>query len=507
MVKPKATPKDWMALVTLMFPVLLISIDGTVVNFALPMISLDFGSSGTLLLWIIDIYSLVLSGLLVTMGTFADRFGRRKMLLIGGTGFVAISVLAAFSPNGYYLMAARAALGFFGAMLMPSTLSLIRNIFVNREQRRLALAIWAAGFSAGGALGPVIGGLLLQYFHWNSVFLIAVPFLVPMLIMTPIFVPKSKDPNPGPISILNVILSMAALTPLVLAIKSFSVDGVGWVPVVSLLVSVMAGTWFGYRQLHSENPMLDLRLFTYAPFTGSVLANLLSVFAFAGFLYYVSQHLQLVIGLSPLEASLTVLPGTIVMIVAGLSVVILAKRFPVNRIVSVSLLLSAAAYVLLGVTGLGATPAAIGAIFCLLALGTGPAETLTNDTIVSSVPAAKAGAASAISETAYEVGSVLGTAVLGSILVASYRNNVVVPGGLSAPDRNLAQETLGGAVNVAERLSGAQADALLKSAHAAFDSGVVPVAIIGAVVMSLAGILAWWMLAKPGFRSGKLPLD
>ena len=501
-----ATARDWWALGTLMLPVLLVSIDGTIVNLALPTISMDLGSTGTQMLWMIDVYGLVLAGLLVTMGSLADRFGRRRLLMIGAAGFAAMSLVAALANTGTQLVAARAGLGFFGAMLMPSTLSLIRNIFTDRNQRRVALAVWASCFSVGAALGPLLAGVLLQHFTWHSVFLVAVPVLVPMLILTPLLVPDSRDPNPGPISVLNVALSIGTLAPLVLAIKTFATEGFVPTAIVALLAALACGALFVRRQLASDTPMLDLRLFRSPAFTGSVLTNLLSIFALSGFLYFTAQHLQLVVGLSPLQSGLVMLPGSVVMVVSGLGVVPLARRFAVNKLVAIGIFCTATAYVLLVFVGPGASAATIALVFCLVAFGPGAAETLTNDTIVSSVPARKAGAASAISETAYEVGAVLGTAVLGSVLVASYRQNVVVPAGV--PDA--ARETLSGAVAVAQDFPAAAASSLLDSAFAAFDSGVVIVGIIGAAVMYAVSIMAWRML-KPrptppsGARSGSSP--
>lgn len=483
--------RRWAALATLMLPVLLVAIDNTVLNFALPQISLEFAASGTLLLWVIDAYPLVLAGLLVTMGSLGDRIGRRRLLLIGGTGFAALSVFAAFAPSGELLVAARAALGFFGAMLMPATLALIRNIFDDRNERRIALAIWAAGFASGAAIGPIVGGLLLQHFAWGSVFLIAVPLLVPMLILTPIWVPESKDPNPGRLQVLDVVLSMATLAPAVLAIKTLAKQGFSATAVLALLVALAAGAVFVRRQLTRPQPMLDLKLFRYAPFTGSVLANLLAVFSLVGFLYYAAQHLQLVLGLDPLTAGLVLLPGAIAMVVAGLLVVPLVRRMPANRIVAVALLLSAASYGIVAVVGNGASVLALMAAFVILSIGIGAAETLSNDIIIDAVPAAKSGAAAAISETAYEVGSVLGTAVLGSMLVASYRGAVALPAGLSAEQQQLAHETLGGAVTVSEQLPAGLAEQLLASAHHAFDSGVVYTSGLAAIIMAGAAVLAY----------------
>lgn len=483
--------RRWAALATLMLPVLLVAIDNTVLNFALPQISLEFAASGTLLLWVIDAYPLVLAGLLVTMGSLGDRIGRRRLLMIGATGFAALSVFAAFAPSGEWLVAARAALGFFGAMLMPATLALIRNIFDDRNERRIALAIWAAGFASGAAVGPIVGGLLLQHFAWGSVFLIAVPLLVPMLILTPIWVPESKDPNPGKLQVLDVLLSMATLAPAVLAIKTFAKQGFSGTAVIALLVAVTAGVVFVRRQLTRPQPMLDLKLFRYAPFTGSVLANLLAVFSLVGFLYYAAQHLQLVLGLDPLTAGLVLLPGAIAMVVAGLLVVPLVRRVPARRIVAVALLLSAVSYGMVALIGNGAGVLALMAAFVILSIGIGAAETLSNDIIIDAVPAAKSGAAAAISETAYEVGSVLGTAVLGSMLVSSYRGSVELPAGLSAEQSQLAHETLGGAVTVAEQLPASLANQLLASANHAFDSGVVYTSGLAAIIMTGAAVLAY----------------
>ena len=233
--------RGWAALAVLMLPVLLVSVDNTVLSFALPDIALALGPSSAQQLWIIDAYPLVLAGLLVTMGTLGDRFGRRRMLLIGATGFAAVSVLAAFAPSAAWLIAARAGMGVFGAMLMPSTLSLLRSIFTDRDQRRLAIAVWATMFSAGAALGPIVGGFLLEHFSWGSVFLMSVPVLLPLLVFAPLLVPESRDPRPGRIDPLSIALSMLTMVPIVYAIKEVAVHGFGVLPVIL----TVAGVGFG----------------------------------------------------------------------------------------------------------------------------------------------------------------------------------------------------------------------------------------------------------------------
>ncbi|MCA5893750.1 MFS transporter [Isoptericola sp. NEAU-Y5] len=482
--------RRWVALVVLMLPVLLVSVDNTVLSFALPQISAALAPSGSQLLWIVDIYPLVLAGLLVPMGSLADRLGRRRVLLVGAVGFAAVSAVAAFAPTAGALVAARAGLGFFGAMLMPSTLSLLRSVFTDREERRLAIAVWAAGFAAGSAVGPIVGGVLLEHFWWGSVFLLAVPVLALLLATAPVFVPESRDPEPGRLDPLSVVLVMGAMVPVVYGIKSLAADGVTALTLAVMAAGVGAGVAFVRRQLRRPDPMLDVRLFAVPAFTGSVLVNLLSVFSLVGFLFFVSQDLQLVIGLSPVEAGTALLPGTVVMVVAGLAVVRVVRRVRPAHVVAAGLGISAVGYL---VTALVAGRGEVGWIsfaFVVLALGIGAAETVSNDLVVSTVPAAKAGAASAISETAYEIGAVLGTAVLGGILTASYAASVVVPRGVSAADAATAVETLGGATTVAAGLSAGRAQALLDSAHAAFGSGVVLTSAIGFVAVVIAAGIA-----------------
>ncbi|WP_458116054.1 MFS transporter [Arthrobacter sp. D2-10] len=494
---PHAGRREWLALAALMLPVLLVAVDNTVLSFAMPEISLAFNTSGTTLLWIIDSYPLVLAGLLVAMGSFGDRFGRRRLLMIGATGFAVFSVAAAFAPTAELLVAARVGLGVFGAMLMPSTLSLIRNIFLDRNQRRLAVAVWAAGFSAGAALGPLVGGILLEHFWWGSVFLLAVPVLMVLLAVTPLLVPESADPNPGRVDYVSIALSIGAMLPIVFAIKSFAKDGFTAVAAAAVVVGFAAGVTFVRRQLKRGNPMLDVRLFTVRPFTGAVLVNLLAIFSLVGFLYFVSQHLQLVVGLSPLDAGIVLMPGLITTIIAGLTVVPVVRHISPHVVVPTALLLSASAYVVVAVASQDGSVGLLLAAFVLLGAGVGASETVSNDLILSSVPAAKAGAASAISETAYEVGSVFGTALLGSVLLASYQEHLVLPAGLTAAQGTTAAETLGGAINVASELPAGSGSALLESAFHAFDSGVVITSGIGAALMVAAAGLAFWSLRKP----------
>ncbi|WP_194422315.1 MFS transporter [Microbacterium abyssi] len=497
---PRAGARAWLALAVLMLPVLLVSVDNTVLSFALPEIAIALAPSGAEQLWIIDAYPLVLAGLLVTMGTLGDHFGRRRMLLIGATGFAAVSVLAAFAPTAGLLIAARALLGFFGAMLMPSTLSLLRSIFLNRDQRRMAIAVWASAFSAGSALGPIVGGFLLEHFSWGSVFLIAVPVLVPLLIGAPLLVPESRDPAPGRIDPVSILLSMAAMVPVVYAIKSFAVDGFTIGAVVSALLGVVMGVLFVRRQLRAPNPMLDMALFRRGSFSGAILVNLLSVVALVGFLYFVPQHLQLVLGLSPMVAGLALVPGMVAVIIAGLTVVPISRRVAPHIVIPSALVFTVIGYLLVAFTaaGHGALPLIVA--FVVLGIGIGAAETISNELILSSAPAAKAGAASAVSETAYELGAVLGTAVLGGIITAFYRGALVVPDGVPADAASAARETLAGAHTAAEELAAPLGSALWDAAASAFESGIFVTSLIGAGLVVAAGVIAAVTLRTPRTR-------
>lgn len=487
---PRAGARGWAALAVLMLPVLLVSVDNTVLAFALPEISLALQPNGAEQLWIIDVYSLVLAGLLVTMGVLGDRFGRRRMLFIGATGFAVVSALAAFAPTAGVLIAARAALGFFGAMLMPSTLSLLRSIFRNRDQRRLAIAIWASAFSAGSALGPVVGGFLLEHFAWGSVFLIAVPVLIPLLIAGLWLLPESRDPNPGRIDPIGILLSMAALIPVVFAIKSFAVDGANAVAAAVAAAGVLAGILFVRRMRRTAVPMLDMTLFRRGGFSGAILVNLLSVIALVGFLYFVSQQLQLVIGLSPMVAGLVLVPGMGAMIVAGLCVVPVSRRVPPHVVVPAALVLSALAYAIVAATAGLSSVGWLMAAFIVLGVGIGAAETISNELILAHAPAEKAGAASAVSETAYELGAVLGTAVLGGIITAFYRGALVVPDGVPAAVAAHSRETLAGAYTEARALPEPVGTALWDAAVDAFGTGVVTTSIIGALLVVGAIVVA-----------------
>ena len=491
----RAGRREWAGLAVLMIPVLLISIDNTVLGFAIPAISTGLHPTGTQLLWIVDIYALMLAGLLVAMGSIGDRVGRRKLLIIGAFGFGLASLLAAFSTSAEMLIVSRALLGLFGATLMPSTLSLIRNIFLHDKDRRVAIATWAAMFSGGAALGPIVGGILLEHFHWSSIFYINLPLIAIFIPVAILLLPESRDPNPGRIDPFSIVLSMLMLTPLVFAIKHVMADGVDMLFWASMSLAVAAGASFVLRQLAMPNPMLDVRLFANKVFTSAVASNLLSVMGLAGFLYFGTQLLQLVLGLSPVEAAMVLVPGLATSIAAGYIAVPIMARLEPRVVVPCALLLNATG---LGIVAFTPEHSVVGMLvaFLILGVGLGTAEVITNDLILAAVPANKAGAASAISETAYEFGSVMGTAVLGGLSTMVYGTHLQTTLGDTADGAEF--ETLGSALEHASEQGGAVGEQIAEAAVTSFDLGVQWAAGAAVVLVLIAAVLTTFGLKGAG---------
>ncbi|GAA1723552.1 MFS transporter [Aeromicrobium alkaliterrae] len=489
----RATRREWAALAALMLPVLLVSVDNTVLSFALPAVSTALAPTGSQLLWIVDIYALMLAGLLIAMGSLGDRLGRRRLLVAGSIGFGLVSLAAAFSPSAEALVGLRALQGFFGAMLMPSTLSLIRNIFTDARDRRIAIATWAAMFSGGAALGPVVGGWLLQHYWWGSVFLINVPVVAILVPLALLLVPESRDPRPGPVDLVSIGLSLSTMLPAVYAIKHLAHAGIDDVTVACVALAAVSGTAFVRRQRRSREPMLDVELFRNRVFAGSVVANLLSLMALTGFLFFAAQLLQLVLGLDPMIAAFVLVPGLVVTVAAGFVAVALLKVVPARVLVTGSFVASAGGYAIAAFTG-HPTVASVMVAFVVMGIGIGMAETLTNDLVLSHAPPNRAGAAAAISETAYEVGAVLGTAVLGSVLTATYRSNLVVPA--DAAGNGSSHETLGATLEHAATLPDQVGTALADSAVAAFDLGVQYSSGVAIVVALAAAVISWRTLPR-----------
>lgn len=488
-VEAEKRPGRWLALAVLVLAVLLVAVDATVLGLATPYISEDLKPSGTQLLWIGDIYSFVIAGLLVSAGSLGDRVGRKKLLLIGATAFGAISVLNAYATTPEMMIVARALLGVAGATLMPATLALIRNLFHDPRERSLAIGVWGATASAGTAVGPVVGGFLLEHFWWGSVFLINLPVMAVLVLVGIKLLPESRHPNPGPWDMPSVGLSLVGMIGVVYAVKETATHGVDGNALAAGLLGVAGLFFFVRRQLTLPHPLLDMRLFRNRGFSGAVLADLLTILGLSGLVFFLSQFLQLVQGRGPLEAGLAELPAAIGAVAAGLVAGAAARRFSVRSVVTGGLAAIGLALALLTLVDRSTGYPLIGVALLVVGIGAGFSFTVTADVILSSVPKEQAGSASAVSETAYELGAALGIAVLGSIVTGVYRD-FAAPAG--TPEG--AHESLGGAVEAAAGMPSATAEALLSSARESFVDGLTIAAGAGAVVLLATSIAAWFML-------------
>jgi MFS transporter, DHA2 family, multidrug resistance protein len=497
---PRAGRREWIGLSVLSLACLLYVMDLTVLHLAVPAISEDLKPSSAQLLWIIDIYGFMVAGFLVTMGTLGDRIGRRKLLLIGAAAFGVVSLLAAFSTSPEMLILSRALLGIAGATLAPSTLSLIFSMFQDPRQRAVAIGVWISAFSAGSAIGPVLGGILLENFWWGSVFLLALPVMALLLVLGPVVLPEYRDENAGRLDLASAAMSLVAVLGVIFGLKQIAQDGVGWLPVATIVGGLIVGGLFVRRQFSLADPMIDLRLFRIPAFSASLAINFLSIFVMVGYFLFVAQFLQLVVGLSPLEAGLWSLPSAIGFVVASNAAPRIVRRFPAAYVIGAGLALSAVGLGVLtqvgGSSGLAAV--VIGSI--IISLGLAPVFSLTTDLIVGSAPPERAGAASGISETASELGGALGISVLGSIGVALYRARLgeALPAGVPADAVVAARDTLGGAVAVAGELPGQLGSAVLVAARDAFVQGMQIVTTISALIAVGVAILAVVMLRNVG---------
>jgi DHA2 family multidrug resistance protein-like MFS transporter len=487
----KAGTREWVGLGVLSLAALVYVMDLTVLDLAVPAISRELHPSSTQLLWIIDVYGFVVAGFLVTMGAVGDRVGRRRLLLVGAAAFGLISVLSAVSVSPEMLIASRALLGIAGATIAPSTLSLIFNMFQNAGERARAIAIWISAFSAGSAIGPVVGGVLLEHFWWGSVFLIAVPFMALLLILGPIVLPEYRAPDAGRLDLPSAVMSLVAVLAVVFGLKQIAQDGIGAFSVASVVLGVVVGILWIRRQLASPDPMIDLRLFRIPSFNAALVVNFLTIFVAIGYFLFVAQYLQLVVGLSPLAAGLCSVPSAIGFIVGSNLAPPLVRRFRPANVMGAALLLAASGLLLLTQVGVANSLVVVITASVVIAVGLAPVLTLTTDLIVGSAPPERAGEASGISESAVELGGALGISILGSLGVAIYRGNLAnLPTGIPAETAATARDTLGGAVKVAGMLPDSLGSAVLDVSQSAFIQAMQVAASISAVVAVAVALFA-----------------
>jgi MFS transporter, DHA2 family, multidrug resistance protein len=483
----RAGPTEWAGLGVLALPTVLLGLDMTLLYLALPALSLDLQPSSTEVLWIMDAYGFLIAGFLITMGTLGDRLGRRRLLMIGAAAFGVASVAAAYSTSAGMLIAARALLGVAGATLMPSTLALISNMFLDVRQRALAIGVWATMFALGMAAGPVVGGLLLESFWWGSAFLVALPVVAVVLLAAPVLLPEYRAPRGGRVDLLSVALSLAAILPLVYAVKHVAADGVDVLTAAALAAGVIFAIGFVRRQRRLTYPLLDMGLFASRAFSAALSILLVGLIGVGGVMFLVTQHLQLVEELPPLAAGAGMGPPALMMFVAGIAAPLLARHVRPGYVVAATLALSTVGYMLLtqvqGPNNIA--PVVIG--FSFVYLGLGAIAALGTELVVGAAPPSKAGSAAAMSETVQELGLAVGVAVLGSLAGAIYRDRISaalpvdLPGGVTEQ----VGESLAGAVSVTQLPA-----TLLGQAKEAFTSGLNIAATVAGIAILVLAVLA-----------------
>ncbi|WP_456154239.1 MFS transporter [Streptomyces goshikiensis] len=497
---PRATRRQWLGLAVLALPTMLIAMDLTVLHLALPTLTADLRPGNTELLWIVDVYGFLIAGFLIPMGAIGDRIGRRRLLLIGAVGFGAASVVSAFSVDPAMLIAARALLGIAGATLMPSTLSLIRVMFPDPRQQGAAIGAWSGFFGLGTVIGPLAGGMLLEWFWWGSVFLIGVPVMLLLIVLGPVLLPEYRDRSVARPDLISAVMSVIGMLALIFAVKRIAQDGLSPAPGIAVVLGLVLATLFLSRQRRLDQPLVDLSLFRNRLFGIALGMVVLATLLAAGSQFLVLQYLQLVRGLPPVRAGLWSLPITLGVVIGSFGGPALAGRVRLSTLIPGGLVVSALGMVLLTcVSGprdlvLAVTGTAV------IGLGLGPLTVLGTGLIVGAAPPERAGAASGLSATGSELGSALGIAVIGSVAFAVYRADLAgrLPEGLSAHDVHAARDTLAAAVDVSRELPAPVAARLLAVTRDSFLQGLHTTAAAGAVLAVLLAVGAATLLRDTG---------
>ncbi|MEV6970952.1 MFS transporter [Hamadaea sp. NPDC051192] len=487
----------WAVLAVLCASLLLVAMDATILNVALPSLIDDLDPDAYEQLWIIDIYGLVLGGLLITAGAAGDRWGRKTFFLIGFVLFGVASIVSATADSPGRLIAGRVLLAVGGAMVMPSTLSLIRNVFTDPRERGTAIGIWASVAGVGAAIGPVLGGLLVEHYGWSAAFWVNVPIVVVTVVAGTLLLPESRSPGRTRLDWFGAAQSVFGMISLVWGIKHLAADGLASSAPVALLVGLGLLAWFARRQLKQTDPLLDVRLFANRPFLAGAIATLMAMMAVGAAYFLLSLWLQYVHGYSPVEAGVRMLPGAIATLVGALSAPWLVRRVGVHAMLGLGLGALVLAFVALAVLPLTYAVAAVALV--AFGLGDGLAITTTTAVMISAAPPERAGSAAAVEETCYELGMGFGVALLGTVATVVYAAGVhELP--LSEPGRTAVAESIGGAVHVA-RTQGAQVSAyILEVAQSAYLHAVAVTSAISAALIAIATVAALALIPR-GFRA------
>lgn len=495
-----AGPREWVGLGVLGLASLLVSIDVFVLLLALPSISASLGATSTEQLWIMDVYSFLLAGFMITMGAVGDRVGRRRLLLIGATAFTVASVVAAFSTTPLMLILARGAMGIAGATLAPSTLSLISTMFPIARQRSVAIGIWLTCFMSGAVIGPIVGGVVLEHFWWGAVFLLGIPPMVLLLVLGPLLLPEYRSEGVGRLNLASVALSLAAILPVVYGVKEIA--RIGWqpAPIAAIVVGLVFAVTFLRRERRLAEPLLDLTLFRKRRFNAALVGmHLITVTG--AFMLLIAQYLQLVREMSPFAAGLAMVPAIATGVIGMLIAPWLARRIRPATLIASGMFVS--------IAGLGIVVAATSGDlawvvlgYALWQLGCGPMVALGTDLVVGSVPPERAGSAAALSETSSELGFAIGITVIGSVTAAVYRLGFAdATTGLSPADASAATDSLTGATEVAASLPAAAGEALVAAAQDAWLTGMwVGIALIALVMVAVAVLALAYLRGVDAYR-------
>ncbi|WP_258564417.1 MFS transporter [Streptomyces himalayensis] len=482
----------WLVLVVLCVSLLLVAVDATVLHVAVPAVTEDLRPGAIELLWIVDIYPLVCASLLILFGTLGDRIGRRRVLLLGYALFGVASAAAALAHTPEILIAARALLGVGGAMIMPATLSILRQVFPDRRERALAIGIWSAVAAVGAAVGPLLGGFLLEHFWWGSVFLVNIPLMLVSLPVGRWLLPESTGDGKGPWDVAGALMAAVGLFGVVLGVKRAG----GGEPLVSpmtvlpLLVGAALLVGFVRRQRRRTQPLVDLKMFARPAFSTSVGCIVLAMLALVGLELIAAQYLQLVLGLTPLETGLRLLPLTVAAMAAGLAGSKMLHRFGPRRMVCFGFGLTAASVITLTAMGGHDNPGLLLAGFVLLGFGLETTLFGAYESMLSEAPQEQAGGAAAIGETSYQLGAGIGIALLGSVMNAAYAPGLSAVPGVPAAASSAASHSLGEAYEVSGHLGGTAGPALREAARTAFVHGLHVTLLVSAGLLLLGALMA-----------------
>ncbi|MCW2931950.1 MAG: transporter [Actinomycetia bacterium] len=487
---PMAGRREWIGLAVLALPGLLLSVDGSVLFLAIPRLSVALNVDSTQQLWITDVYGFMLAGFLVTMGRLGDLIGRRRLLVIGAVCFGLLSVLAAYSTSAAMLIAARALLGVAGATIMPSALALIGVLFPNAKQQGMAVAVFISCVMAGAAIGPVVGGVLLNSFWWGSVFLLGVPVMLLLVVAGPVLLPEFRNPGGTRLDVVSVVLYLIAILPLIYGINELG--QVGWQPgpLISLVVGLVFAVVFLRRQRRVREPLLDLDVFRHRAFSTALAIGLFSSATMSALGLFFSQFVQVVKGWSPLSAGLLTVLAFVAMVSGTMLAPMIVRKVRPGTVLAAGLGFMTIGFLLISRAQVGAplTVPVIG--LAILCVGAGSVGSVGISLVVGSVPPEKAGSAASVSETTGELGGALGIATLGSIATAIYRSLLHVPSGVPSGAGNSASESISRAAATAADLPRAAGTALFDAAKSAFTTAFQGMTIIAAILAAGMAVLA-----------------